>query len=179
MGFGERGKLRALHADIGAAAMDSYFGAVAGLAEQSSQLRANGFRETDVRGHAIPEKSGHAVPGAIVELVGNQEIERFQILLKRTDGADRDDSLDAELFHSVNVGAIIYFCRQKTVPARVACKKRDALPFQLADNERVGRVAERSFYPHLARVFEARHGVEAAAANNADANRFGNCAARF
>src|SRR5712671_1838877 len=135
MGFGERGKLRALHADIGAAAMDSYFGAVAGLAEQPGELCTHGFRETNVRGHAVAEKSRHAVAGAIVELVGNQEIERFQILLKRTDGADRDDSLDAELFHGVNVGAIIYFRREKTMPARVSCQKCDALALQRADDE--------------------------------------------
>src|SRR3981189_760778 len=137
MGFGERGKLRALHADIGAAAMDAHFGAVAGFAEQSGELCTHGFRKTYVRGHAIAEKSGYAMAGAIVELVRNQEIERFQIFLKRTDGADRDDSLDAELFHGVDVGAIIYFRRQKSVPARVACQKRNTLPFQLADDERV------------------------------------------
>src|SRR2546430_12440423 len=125
MGFGERGKLRALHADIGAAAMHADFHAVASLAEQSGELCTHGFRETYVRGHSIAEKSGYAVASAIVELVGNQEIEGFQILLKRTDGADRDDSLDAELFHGVNVRAVIYFCRQTTVNALVACKKLD------------------------------------------------------
>jgi hypothetical protein len=136
-------------------------------------LSADGFREAYVRGNAVPEKSGDAVARAIEELIGNQKIQGLQILLERTDGADRDDSLGPELFHGVNVGAIIYFRRQKTVPARVARQKRDALPFQGANNERIGRIAERSFYPQLTRVCETRHSVQPAAADDADADRFG------
>src|ERR1700726_290303 len=179
VGFGERGKLWTFHADIRAAAMHAHFGAVTGFAEHGGELSADGFREAYVRGHAVSEKSGDTVARAIVELIGNQKIQGLQIFLERTDGADRDDSLDAELLHGMNVGAIIYFRGEETVPARMACEKRHTLRFECPDDERVGRVAEGSLHAQFARVFEARHGVEAAAANDADAYRFGTRTARF
>src|SRR4030088_2990118 len=124
VGFGERGKLRAFHADIGAAAMHPHFGAVAGFAEHAGELRANRFRESYVRGDAIAKKSRYAVTSAIVKLVGNQEIERLQIFLQRAYGADRNDSLNTKLFHGMNVGAIVYFRGKKAVSSRMACEKR-------------------------------------------------------
>src|ERR1700680_3404701 len=87
----------------------------------------------------------------------------------RTDG---DNSLDAKLFHGVNVGAIIYFGRQKSMSPRVSSQKCDALAVDSADNEGIGRVSERSLHAQLARIFKTRHAVETAAADNSDAHRF-------
>ena len=52
--------------------------------------------------------------------------------------------------------------------AAVARQERHALPFQRADDDGVGGIAERRLDADFARVGEARHGVQAAAADDAD-----------
>jgi hypothetical protein len=47
-------------------------------------------------------------------------------------------------------------------------EKGNALPFQGADDECVGRIAEGSFDSDFAGLREAAHGVETAAADDAD-----------
>ena len=50
--------------------------------------------------------------------------------------------------------------------ASVPREKRDAPPFQRADNDRVGGIAKRSLHANLARVRQAAHVIEAAAADD-------------
>ena len=108
---------------------------------------------------------------AIVELVGDKKIERLQILLQRADRADGDDPLHAKLLHGMDVGAIIDFRREKAMAARMSCEERDALSLERPHDERIRRGAERSLDAQLARVLEARHVVQPAASNDADADR--------
>ncbi len=80
-----------------------------------------------------------------------------------------------------DVGAVIDVAGRIHVAASVPREKRDALPFERADDDRVGGIAEGSLHAHFARIGEARHVIEAAAADDADLHRFvfaaGLCAA--
>ena len=125
-----------------------------------------------MRDHAVAKKRGDPVARAIVKLVGNQKIERLQIFLQRADRAHGNNSLHAQLLHGVNVGAVVDFRRQKAVPARVPGEKSHALPFQRSHDQRVGWISERRLDAHFARLFEPRHVVQAAAADDANANFF-------
>src|SRR5260370_23695475 len=107
MRFGQGGKLRSFHADVRAAAMDAHLCSVARGSENSRKLRANRLVETHVRDYPIAKKCGHAVARAVEELIGNQKIEGLYIFLQGADRTDRNNSLDPELLHRMNVGAII------------------------------------------------------------------------
>src|SRR5690348_8378311 len=78
--FGERGKLRALHANVRSAAMNFHADARAGISKLSGQISAGRFVEANMSDDAIAEKCGGAKTRAVEELVGNQEIKRRQIV---------------------------------------------------------------------------------------------------
>ena len=168
VGFGERGELRAFHADVGSLFVDRNFLGAAGFAENGGELRAGGLVEGDVGDDAIAEEGGFATLGAVEELIGNEEFTGAQIFLEGADGADRDDALDAEKLHGVDIGAEIEFGGENAMAATVTGKKGDALPFQGADDEGVGGIAEGSLDANFAGVGQTAHGIEAAAADDAD-----------
>ena len=150
--------------------MRAHLGGVARGTQHSGQLRADRFIEAHVRDHAISKKCGDAVARAVEKLIGNQKVQRFQFLLQGADGAHGNNSLDAHLLHGVNVGAVVDFRGSEAMPARVPRQEGHAFPFQRSDHQSVGRIAERRFEAHFARLFEAGHVVEAAAADDADAH---------
>src|SRR5207244_7408310 len=84
------------------------------------------------------------------------------------DGADGDNALDAEHLHGVDIGAEVQFAGKNAMPAAVTRKKSDPLAFKIADHDFVGRLAERGLDTQFARIAEAAHRVEAAAADHAD-----------
>ena len=129
---------------------------------------AGGLVETHVRDDAAAEKSGDAAARAIEKLVRNQEIERRQIFAQRADSADGNNSLGAEHFQSADVRAVVDFARREAMAAAVARQERDALPFERADHDRIGGIAERRLHADFARVGEAGHVVEPAAADDGD-----------
>ena len=171
MGFGQRGKLRPFHANVRAAPVDAHFGKIARGAENSGNLRADRLVKAHMRNHAIAKKCGDPVTRAIVELVRNQKIERLQIFLQGADGAHGNNSLDAQLLHRVNVGEVIDLRWEEAVPARVPSKKGDTLSLERSHDESVGWISKRRLDAHFARFLKPRHIVEAAAADNANANR--------
>src|ERR1700723_808239 len=56
--------------------------------------------------------------------------------------------------------------------AAVAREKCHALPFQGADHNCIGGIAERSFHADLARIGEARHGIQPAASDDGELDLF-------
>ena len=57
------------------------------------KMRAGGLVETDVRHDAAAEKRAMRSARAIEELIGDEKIERLQIVPQRADGADGNDPL--------------------------------------------------------------------------------------
>ncbi len=98
VGFGEGGELRAFHADVCAFAMDFDAAMDASVGENAGDLRASGSIESDVSDEAAAEKCGDAILGTIDELVGNEKFAGFEFFFQGTDGADRDEAIDADKF---------------------------------------------------------------------------------
>src|SRR5215469_8424351 len=105
---------------------------------------------------------------AVEELIGDDELQRLVLFLERSDGGNGDDALDAELLESVDIGAEVEFGWKNSVAASVACEEGDLAAFEHAANVGVGRSAERSFHLYFLDFRQARHRVEAAAADNSD-----------
>jgi hypothetical protein len=129
---------------------------------------ADGVAEGDVADDAFAEEGGDAMEGAIDELVGDDEVSGLVLFLERADGGDGEDALDAELFEGVDVGAEVELGGQDAMAAAVAGKEGDFAAFELAEDEGVRGRAEGRFHGFLVDVGESRHGVEPAAADDAD-----------
>src|ERR1700730_17719273 len=123
-----------------------------------------------MRDNATAKKRGDPMTGAIVKLVGNQKIQRLQIFLQGADRAHGDDSLDAQLFHRMNVGAVIDLRRKEAVPARVAREEGDTLSLERTHHKGVGWIPKGRSDAHLAWLLEPRHVVKTAASDDANAN---------
>ena len=115
-----------------------------------------------------PKKVDDAVEGAVDELVGHDEVGGLVLFLERADGGDGENALHAELFHGVNVGAEVELGRKNAMAAAVAREKSDLAAFEFAENEGVRGCAEGRFDALLVNVGESGHGVEPAAADDAD-----------
>src|ERR1019366_3676297 len=77
--FRERGKLRAFHADVSAAAMRLYAGLEACVTEHHGELRTYRMIKAHVSHESVTKKSGHAQFCAIIKLVRNQKVHRLHI----------------------------------------------------------------------------------------------------
>ncbi len=150
--FGERGKLRALHANVGAAAVNFHGFGFARSCQHFGDFGARWLVEADVRDDSIAEKCGYAQTGLVVKLIGDQKIERAQIFFQGAHGADGNNSLDAEHFHGANIGAVIDFSGENAMSAAVAREKGDVAAFEFAENERIGGIAEWRFDADLAGI---------------------------
>ncbi len=85
-----------------------------------------------MRHYTIAEESVHAMPRAIDELIGNHEFERLMLFFQRSDGGDRKNSLNAELFEPINIRTEIQFARQDTMAAPMSCQECDCTAFERA-----------------------------------------------
>ena len=106
--------------------------------------------------------------GAVDELVGNHEVGRLVLFLQRADGGDGEDALDAELLEGIDIGAEVQLRGKNAVAAAMAGQEGDFAAFQFAQHEGVGGIAEGGFDAHFVLIGEAGHGVEPAAADDAD-----------
>src|SRR5579863_820706 len=94
---------------------------------------------------AATKKGIHAMTGAVEELIGYHELEWLVLFLERSDGRNGDDTLDAELFESMDVGAKIEFAWHDAVAASVPREERDLASFEDAADIGVRGSAERRF----------------------------------
>ena len=143
--LGARRELRALHADVRAAAVEELPArrAAARLAVAASrvvrarrrldeargargardgvrELGAHGLGEADVADDAVAEEARRAPVRAVDELVDEHDVAGRDAALERADGRDREHALGAELLERVDVRAVVDLRRQEAVPAAVA-----------------------------------------------------------
>src|SRR5262249_55541251 len=133
-----------------------------------SQRSADRVREGDVRDEPVPEERTDTAPGAIEELVGNDELLRHVLLLQRPDGARGENELRAEQLHPEDVRAVIELSRHLAVADAVPRQKRHAFAPQGADDVRPGRIAERRGDVPFGAVRQLRHVVEAGSTDDPD-----------
>jgi hypothetical protein len=132
------------------------------------KLRADGVGEADMRHQPFAEEGGNAAAGTVEELVGDDEIERAMFFFERPDGAQRNDAIDSERFHAVDIRPEIQLRRRDAMPAAVASEEGHVLAGQRAQDIIVRGIAEGSLYQDFLRRFKSGHGVEAAAADDSD-----------
>src|SRR6266567_2358662 len=95
--FGFCRKLRAFHADVGSATFAHDVRLFTCAFDDLRHLTAYRFAKADVGYNSVAKKRGDALAGAIVKLVGNDEVGGLVFQLQRADGGDRNDALDSEL----------------------------------------------------------------------------------
>src|SRR5580698_10797527 len=161
-------KLRALHADVGAAQLADYAHSGAGADRGFGHGGANRIAKRDVADDAFAEKGRDAMKGAIDELVGHDKVRGLVLFLERADGGNGNNTLDAELLECVDVGAEVQLGGKNAMAASMAREKGDLASFEIAKHKSLRWLAEVRIHALFAYVGEAGHGVKTAAADNAD-----------
>src|SRR5690348_3267436 len=97
---------------------------------------------------AVAEKSGlmSTCTGPVKELIRDHEIGRSILFLQAADRRNREDVLNTQQFHCVNVCAEGQFTRRQTVSTTVPGQKGNRHAVQFADDEGIGRRAKRGFH---------------------------------
>ena len=116
----------------------------------------------------LAKKRAGALAGQVNELVGQHQVQRFELFAQRAHGGYRQQVAHAKLLHGVNVGAVRHFRRQQAVAARMPGQKYDALAMHLASDQHIRRCAEGGADQVFPRVLQRVHFVETAAAENTD-----------
>ena len=94
MRFGQRRKLRAFHANVSAATMHFHFARSQASPSAPDSCEQVGLSNPTCATTPPPKNVATRKPRAIVELIGNQEIERRKFLAQRSDRAHRNHSLE-------------------------------------------------------------------------------------
>ena len=115
-----------------------------------------------------PKKCIDAMAGAVEELVGDDKLHRLVFFLKRSNGGDGDDTLDAELLETMDIGAKVQFAGENAMAAPMTREKGDSAALENAADIGVGRSAEGRFDADFFDFGQARHRVEPAAADDSD-----------
>ena len=116
---------------------------------------------------ATVEERVFTVTRPIDELIDGHEVPWLDLLAERTDGAEADDVLRAELLQAPDVRTERDPRRRDPVAASMARQKDEAHAVQHARHEAVARRAEGRGEGDLAHVLEPFDGVEAGAADDA------------
>ena len=127
--FGQRGKLGAFHAKIGAALMHGDALCPRGHGTGRAKAGAGGMGQADMRDTTRAEEGFLAGKGAVDELVDNHEVARGIGLAEGSAGRDRDHVGHAKALHRINIGAVGHVGGGMDMAAPVAGKEghRDAV----------------------------------------------------
>ena len=169
MRFGPRTEQRTLHGDVCAPGVDGLPDPAGALNQAFAQVGAERIGEADMHDDAIAEEcGGTSGAGSIDDLIGDDHVTGYDFLLQRPDGRDGEDSLHSESLEGPDVGADRNLMRHQSVSDAVPRQEGDPLAMQRADHDLVRGVAKgRRRIPALD-IAEARHLVEARAANHAE-----------
>ncbi len=169
VGFGAGGEGRAFHVHVGAAIVDGGAGASGAVDKDVAETVADRVGEGNVGDDAVAEEGEvGAAFGAVDELVDGDDVGGFVLFFERADGADADDVADAELFHAVDVGAVVELAGEDFVAAAVTGEEHDVAVGDAAGEKVIGGFAERGGDANPAFVLDGFHLVKAAAADDAD-----------
>jgi hypothetical protein len=132
------------------------------------QRAAERVREPDVSNDAIAEERAHAVPGAVEELAGHDEIRGFDVFAETPDRAGRQDPLHTELLEPVDVRAEVQLRWLVPMADAVTREKRDASSAKRSQHVGAGRVAERCRKGDVFAIREFGHVVQATSPDDAN-----------
>ncbi len=116
----------------------------------------------------VTEECLGALERTIDELIWYDQFAGMNFLFQAARRRYRNQMRDAQLLHSENVGAEIYFGRQQSMAAAVTRQKYD---FDVSDSslvKRIRRPAERRLELHQLDLVQPLHLVEAAASDHSE-----------
>ncbi len=120
---------------------------VARISNVRRQNRASRLVEPHVRHDSAAKKCCDTQARAVEELIGNHEIERRQIISKRTDRADGKNSLHSKHLQRADIRAVIYLARREAVTASMSRQESHAASLERAGHDGVRGIAERRLHP--------------------------------
>ena len=166
----------AVHVDVGAAVVDAAVLFGADRVEERAEICADGVSEADVCNDAVAEERVvFAAAGAVEELVGEDDVAGLIGVAETSDGGDADDPADVEGAEGPEIGAVIEFGGEEPVAAAVAWEEADAAVGEGAGGDEVRGGAPWGIDGDVLTVREAVEVVEAAAADDGDGGRRGDC----
>ena len=161
-------ELRALHADIGSAALHDDALGRRRVRHALAQHGRSRMRERHMGDEPRAEVAGLALEGAVDELVGQHEQAGVELALVGAAGGDGDDVGDAGALERVDIGAIVDRRGRVAMAAAVAGEEHDFGLAEMAETQRVRRFAPGRCNALLACRYEAGKRIEARSADDPD-----------
>ena len=156
------------------AAVNRGAGRFGGAGHQIAQHRAKRIGESDVDDQPrLVEEARIPLSRSVEELVGHDDVQRLDLLLHASHGADGDQPLDAQRLETPDVGFYVQTGWRNCVALAVPRQKRYGQAVQLAGDVIAARTSKRRVHGQRADVGEALHFVESAAADNPQPRRGG------
>ena len=126
--------------------------------------------KSDVSDDAFAKECGFVCSRsrAVEELVGNDEIGRHILLLKAADSRHRQDVIDTEHLHRIDVCPKGKLTRREFVSPPMSRQKSDRHSVEFTNYKCVRGLAEWRFNWDLPHIFKFRHLVQTAAADDSD-----------
>ncbi len=142
------------------------------LNQGSTQLRAEGLVQRDVHDWSLlVEKRTYPPHGPIDDLIRDDEIERCDPLAQAPDGTHRDDPTDSQGLQGPKVGPCGDAVRTVLVVPSVPWNEGDSHATKSTYRDHVAGRPEWRLDSNLFDLFEIRHAVEAAPADNPEFDR--------
>src|SRR5208283_18179 len=152
--------------------MDNGARCCSGFYNNFAQVGTDWISHAYVSHHASSKEGASSMLGVIIELIGDDNVARFDLFPHAADRAHRDDPFNTKLFHAVNVRPVVDIHRHNTVSPAMTRKERYALTEESADHVVIGRYAEGSRDSHSLDVRKPFHLIQPAATDHADADLF-------
>ena len=169
VGFGLGRERRAFHAEIRAAAFHVDARGAAGRSDLPESCGQTGSAKLTCATRPSPKNVETRPRVRSKNWSGMTKSSGAVLFFERADGAQRDDPLHAQRLHAIDIGAEIQLRGRDAVSARRGAPGTRPAPGQLAEDVVVRRRAERACRSTASScAFEAGHGVESAAADDAD-----------
>jgi len=138
------------------------------VGEEVVELGADGVRRRYVAELPPLVEGVGALPGAVDELVGDDEVSRRVVLPEAAHRRRSHDPLDAQLLQGPDVGPAVDPVRRDLMPPAVAGDEGDPAPPVGAEGDEVRRRPIRRVDLHLPRVLDDLGVVDARAADDGD-----------
>ena len=167
-GLGPRRELWALHTKIGPPLVHRRADLGARAVEEFAQVGAHRIGETHMGHQSVPEEGARPRLGPVKELIGDDDIERANLLPHAPHRRGRDDPLDIQGLEPIDVRPKVEFRGEQPVSATVASQEGDRVPVQAPEDVGIRGITERGRDPFLSEVGQALHVVQAASPNDAD-----------
>ena len=161
-------ELRALNTDVGAPNLADHANRMTSALKGLRDHRTHRVAKADMGHDAIAEEASLPGKGTVDELVGNDKVRGLVLLFERTDRRDRKDVFDAKHLHAIDIGAEVELAGRDAMALAMAREEGDGTPIKLADHVRVRRRTKRCLDHLFPQVCQSGHGVQAAAADNAN-----------